>query len=51
MKCTYIYIGCNKSVEDALVLEARREPIDMESFIRRLKRDLLKKSPPEKKLL
>lgn len=41
--------GCGASVEDTLLMEAKRTPIVLEDFKKRLRKGLLVKSPPQAK--
>ena len=47
----WIARGCGVTVEEALLMEAKKELIQVEPFQKKLRKELLKKSSPENKLI
>lgn len=43
--------GCGVTVEEALLMEAKRDPIPLDPFMKRLRKELVKKSATDSKLI
>ena len=43
--------GCDATVEEALLMEAKKDLVSIEAFQKRIRKELLKKSGPDNKML